>query len=206
MKMNKDGMGYAFVFTFAATFVFVFLLSLANAATWEMIDRNKRVYNVQRATLGALGELPENFSRSEVDGIYTGVFGDALPSLGDILTLDYKGEEIQIGYFQGPGLWGQISGMLAVGEEGLVGLDFVSHSETPGLGARIEEAWFKEQFRGEKIGPQGLQVLPGVGGDSGDGDPENSQVDGITGATRTSEAIQAIVNNEYERIKGGQNG
>ncbi len=77
--------------------------------------------------------------------------------------------------------------------------------ETPGLGGRIDEAWFKEQFKGE-YAANGIVVKHG--GSGGDTDPDNGQVDGITGASRTSDSIQVIVNQQIDKIKielGGTN-
>ncbi|MDF1568486.1 MAG: FMN-binding protein, partial [Spirochaetaceae bacterium] len=81
----------------------------------------------------------------------------------------------------------------------IIGLDVISHSETPGLGGRIEEDWFKDQFREEQIGPDGITVRKGEGGV--DDDKENSTVDGITGASLTSAAMEVIINNEIEYLR-----
>ncbi|MFN3284353.1 MAG: FMN-binding protein, partial [Pseudothermotoga sp.] len=61
----------------------------------------------------------------------------------------------------------------------------------PGLGGRIEEEWFKKQFRSERLlnGAITLQT-----GGSGDYDHENGKVDAITGATQTSRALINIIN------------
>ncbi|PIE04937.1 MAG: hypothetical protein CSA76_01630 [Spirochaetales bacterium] len=78
----------------------------------------------------------------------------------------------------------------------MAGLDIISHSETPGLGGRIEEDWFKQQFRNEKIGTNGITVRKGEGGS--DKDPDNSRVDGVTGASLTSASMEKIINDEIE--------
>ena len=83
----------------------------------------------------------------------------------------------------------------------IVGLDIISHSETPGLGGRIEEDWFKEQFRGELIPPGGVRVMKGEGGM--DLDQGNGMVDGVTGASLTSAAMETIVNDEIDMLMKG---
>jgi Na+-transporting NADH:ubiquinone oxidoreductase subunit C len=87
----------------------------------------------------------------------------------------------------GPGLWGDITMVVgfAADREHLTGIEFLKQSETPGLGARISEPWFKQQFNG-KLGP-----FTTVG--EGEKAAEN-QFDAVTGATITSNAVKTIVN------------
>jgi Na+-transporting NADH:ubiquinone oxidoreductase subunit C len=87
----------------------------------------------------------------------------------------------------GPGLWGPITIMIGFEDDlaTISGVSIVSQNETPGLGARIEEPWFTEQFAG-KQGPfsmveEGTSAAP-------------DEFDAITGATRTSESFRNIVN------------
>ena len=108
--------------------------------------------------------------------------------------------------FEGSGLWGTIYGWLAVetatpetGEAQIRGIVFTSHSETPGLGGRIDESWFKEQFRGV-IKLAGEELHYGQNGDH--------EIDAVTGATQTSSAVMRIVNRilneelpKYEEVK-----
>lgn len=67
----------------------------------------------------------------------------------------------------------------------ITGLVFTEHSETPGLGGRIDELDYREQFRGLTIDP----AQPLVYGEDGGG-----QIDAITGATSTSNAVLTILN------------
>ena len=102
----------------------------------------------------------------------------------------YKNGSEVVGYafpFTGKGLWGSISGYIAFSPDfsTLRGIDFTAHSETPGLGGRIDEAWFKEQFRGVALeGDTPVVFRPSEGGN----------VDSVTGATLTSKAVSDIVN------------
>jgi Na+-transporting NADH:ubiquinone oxidoreductase subunit C len=88
---------------------------------------------------------------------------------------------------RGPGLWGEITAALGfdVQLEKLTGVDFLKQSETPGLGARIGESWFREQFRGKR-GP--FTTV-------GEGEPAaENQFDAITGATLTSSFVKDLLN------------
>lgn len=97
------------------------------------------------------------------------------------------GERIVVVSRTGQGLWGPIQAMVGLDREQnrLVGIAFLAHQETPGLGARIEEAWFREQFRGLSW-PVALAA---------EGQPRTeSEFDAITGATITSAAVRDLVN------------
>ena len=86
---------------------------------------------------------------------------------------------------KGKGLWGTITAAVAVdiNDKSIRGISFLSHNETPGLGARIDENSFKKQFYGKK----GLFTY--------EKDKEDlQQIDGITGATISTKAVINIVN------------
>ena len=65
------------------------------------------------------------------------------------------------------------------------GLEFLVLEDTPGLGMRASEDVFKEQFEGK--GGEALTVT-----DSGN--PGDSQIDAISGATITSNAVTNAIN------------
>lgn len=96
---------------------------------------------------------------------------------------------------EGSGLWGRMTGYAAVDAAGtrLLGMDIPDHSETPGLGGRIEEPWFKEQFRQIPLNDSGKDFFifrPAAEGN----------VDAITGATQTSEAVRKLLIEDTERF------
>lgn len=72
----------------------------------------------------------------------------------------------------------------------IAGLAITSQSETPGLGGRIEEASWLAQFPGTSITDERGNIRFSVAKGAASGDYE---VDGITGATRTSNAITAMM-------------
>jgi Na+-transporting NADH:ubiquinone oxidoreductase subunit C len=74
----------------------------------------------------------------------------------------------------------------------VIGIAFYRHSETPGLGGRITENWFKKQFAGKKLIPGGKDqkyfylVPPGT-------TQAENELDAITGATGTSRGVERLV-------------
>ena len=101
-----------------------------------------------------------------------------------------KKPESYIIQFSGAGLWGTISGYIGVevGLGRLTGVTFTEHNETPGLGARIDEEWFKRQFSGIEI-KKGKSL-----------DYEESGIDTITGATSTSRSVMKLINSVLNDI------
>lgn len=191
--MKRDGILYTVLFTFAICMVFVFFLALANELTKERVAANRRLAE-RSAILAALGIAYAD--ASQVDTLYNSQVTELKTDVGILFKATVENQTRYAAMVAGPGLWGTIRAILAVDEsvERIEGFRIVSHNETPGLGGRIDEGWFQAQFKGEKIGPGGIAVLQGSG--KGDPDPDNSQLDGVTGASRTSQAIQDIVNRE----------
>lgn len=93
---------------------------------------------------------------------------------------------------QGKGLWDVIKGYLALEPDlnTVMGITFYEHKETPGLGSRITEDWFKNQFIGKKILDQkGNLVSVTVSRGKYLGNDTEHFIDGISGATLTGDGV-----------------
>jgi len=201
--MKKDSLFYTVLVSVVFAFLFVYLLSLAYGATKGKVEENQKLIEA-RAYLVAAGIEVDNGMDIEAS------FNSSFPNFDTesaYQTTTVKGKSVVVSPFKGNGLWGTITGVIGLTSDlrRIVGFEIVTHVETPGLGGRIDETWFKDQFKGE-YAEKGIIVKHGAGG--GDTDPDNGQVDGITGASRTSDAIQVIVNNQIDILKkdlGGMN-
>lgn len=93
---------------------------------------------------------------------------------------------------KGYGLWGTIYGFLTLeGDLNTVkGISFYQHKETPGLGARIEEAKWRAQWQGIHSYDEEGNVATGV---TKAGNPKENWVDGISGATLTSRGVSNMI-------------
>ncbi len=192
MKLDRESKIYTILFTFIVSFFFVFLLSAANSLTVERSKKNQELFKI-RAILNALNV---SFSNDEEALEKFSKFVQRVqPSDIELYRASLDGETFYAHVFQGNGLWGPIAGVIAVDATAtkIVGIDFVSQNETPGLGARIEERWFKEQFRG-KSAEKGLIVTKTRTG-------AENEVDAITGATSTSKAVERIINDALKDLK-----
>ena len=109
---------------------------------------------------------------------------------------------------EGYGLWDMIYGYLALDADlnTVKGISFYSHKETPGLGARITEEWFKDQYKGKTIlNPQGklvsVNIVRGKVADLYQGDATKHYVDGISGATLTGKGINDFMAEQLEQYE-----
>ena len=102
----------------------------------------------------------------------------------------------------GMGLWSRIDGMLALNKElnKIIGIDFYKQGETPGLGGRITEKWFKEQFKGKTLA-EGEGKEKYISFVSAEKEPATNEVHAITGATQTTQGVESFLNADIKRIK-----
>lgn len=194
--MNKESFLYVVIFTFIVAFVFVFVIALADNATAERVTKNREQITAQ-AFLNAVGNPIEDKEKALAE--FSAIFGK-VEGL-NVSRAKIGGEVVLVKQFTGQALWGTVVGVLAVNEDvtRVIGLDIISHAETPGLGGRIEEPWFKNQFRNELIPAGGIVFTKGEGG--GDTNPDNGTVDGVTGATLTSSSMEVMINNEINTLR-----
>lgn len=124
----------------------------------------------------------------------------ALLAFGDggvnypMFVLKKDGENVYVVPVVGTGLWGPIWGYLTIASDGVtvVGAVFDHKSETPGLGAEINQASFQKPFEGKKIFDEngdytGIKVMKGGAQGSQHG------VDAISGGTITSNGVTEMI-------------
>jgi Na+-transporting NADH:ubiquinone oxidoreductase subunit C len=175
------------VFTVLVTVVFVSPISLVYLITKPTVELNEQVF-LKRSVLYAAG-LSVPSAPAQVAELFDTRVEEKSGSGGPYYLV--KSQDGQpAGYVflrSGPGLWGEITAAVGfdAGLERLTGVDFLKQNETPGLGARIGESWFREQFRGKR-GP--FMTV-------GEGEPATeNQFDAITGATLTSNFVKDLLN------------
>ncbi len=97
---------------------------------------------------------------------------------------------------EGKGLWSTLYGYLAIEKDGdtIAGLTFYQHGETPGLGGEIDNPRWKALWPGRKIhnadGKTAIRVVKGAAGPSGEAP---NKVDGLSGATLTSNGVTYLL-------------
>jgi Na+-transporting NADH:ubiquinone oxidoreductase subunit C len=190
-------------FMFAVTFVAISLVTIVQGVTRETVERNKTVF-LKQAIYAACG-------------MTTPLSVEALTTWYDEHVSVVEASESQPGHFRvsydegsepetlvvrqsGPGLWGQVTALVGFPADGskIKAVTFLEHNETPGLGARIDEPWFKRQFIG-KSGP--FRVLTPEPKNKNEPTADPQQFDQITGATVTSTAVRDILNRSLEQAQ-----
>src|SRR6056297_273771 len=145
----KDGL-YTVFFMFAVTAVFILITSFIYINTRDQIKLNEKL-RLQRAVLKAGNIKYEGGNRAEIQR----KFEDVIllnENVYQIKNGDKKGRYVFI--VTGSGLWGKIRAAIGLKSDlkTMTGIEFLKQNETPGLGARITETWFKEQFE-NKVAP-----------------------------------------------------
>ncbi len=109
--------------------------------------------------------------------------------------VDDGGEKKYVVPVRGKGLWGPIWGYVALNDDlnTIFGAVFDHKGETPGLGAEINTGWFQEPFTGKTLFNENSEFVS-IEVVKGGADPANPHgVDGISGGTITSKALEAMV-------------
>ncbi len=109
-----------------------------------------------------------------------------------VYVINVKEQEITVIPCYGAGLWGPVWGYIAVNADGrtLSGSVFDHKGETPGLGAKITEQFFEDQFKGKVFGEGDVKFEVVKGGAKG----QENGVDAISGATITCQALGKAIN------------
>ncbi len=120
-----------------------------------------------------------------------------LPNYGVVYFVMKAGQVDQLVIaVEGLGMWGTIYGFLSLDRDAVTvrGLTYYEHKETPGLGGEIGNPVWQALWRGRKAFDEVwcacITVIKGIAGPPGK-DP--LRVDGITGATVTSNAVTHLM-------------
>ena len=188
--MKKKSFIYPIIFMSVITAIFTFVLAYLNFSTAERIEflqgnelRRKILYVFDISTSSDdPEEIEEVFNKLvQEDNSYDPPVYYTVEN-GEITAYAIPAD--------GPGLWGSIDAYIGISAdfEEVLGLEFITHSETPGLGGRISEDEFLNQFRSLNIAsPTNEQYIifnPAPGGN----------VDAIAGATLTSQSVRDLLN------------
>ncbi len=210
----KDSSLYPILFMVLVSIVFVGVLATAFRFSEDKIALNdKKAYQIQLISLFdaplrmyadidyldliADDVLQENFNkyfqRFEIEGI-------------DRYGYDFVIDDAVYGYcfdIAGNGLWGSMRALIAVTPDlkEIIAFAVYKQMETPGLGARIEEASFRNQFIGKGLIEKGEIVAYKLISEDQEV-TDNSQIKQITGATITSRSVLDMIQSEMKLIKG----
>ena len=195
---------FSILYMFLITLCFTSMVSAVKYFNEARIKRNETL-KLQKIILKVLNiPIKKEISDTELVELFESrVKSIEVRHINIYVGYEADGETIR-GYafpVGGPGFWGPIAGMVAVDPKAskILGLAFSKHSETPGLGGRMTEDWFTNQFSGLPIYPiEGAKKIFYLT-PAGTKEAPN-ELDAITGATGTSRGIQAFLNRDLDHF------
>ncbi len=204
--MNKESPLYIILFMLVICIVFSGAISIVYYSTIDMLKENETLHRnrtIARAfMLDVPGDKPDDYMKAidktvekidyEIDGRKINTFRNR--NSGDIGFI-----------FTGRGFWDTISGIIVFNPDISIirNVQILEQKETPGLGARIEERVYTDQFKELIIrwgNPADKRIMS-----SGSGPGQDNRIDAITGATQTSIAMISILNKEIDIFKSTYN-
>ena len=196
-KSFSDSRVYPIIFMVIVTIIFGSMLAVFYHSTSERIAGHSEA-RFKKTLLSLYGIFPEN---DQIESFYD-------QYVTELTTEEFSYYRVTIdqqvqGYtfvVSGSGLWGTITALVAIKADfdSLIDLQILDQNETPGLGGRITESSFLEQFRGKNIKQNGKLVRYLLV-------PENEtasevQIQQITGATSSSNAVVDILYRNLQEI------
>ncbi len=193
---------YSVLFMFLITFVFASGVTLVQRTHNNKITANKAA-KLQKVILQVLNiPVAPDVGTDELTRLFDANIKTSRLSDRELYTAFDQDDKTPRAFafpVSGPGFWGPISAMVAIDATAsvIINIDFYQHQETPGLGARITEPWFKKQFDDLALdsGTSPYFTLTPVALRKRQG-----ELDAITGATQTSRAVDAFLNRELDNI------
>ena len=197
-KLNTNSNTYIILYSAVLVVIVAFLLAFVFKALKPMQDANVAL-DVKKQILYSLNIRGRDGQEAEAK--YAEVVKEEQENADGqkVYQCEVDGQHVLVASLKGMGLWGGISGYLGIKDDGTVyGAYFNHEGETAGLGAEIKDsqAW-QEKFQGKKIfdadGNVVLSVVKKVE------NPE-TQVDCVTGATLTSNGVDAMLKNGLKKF------
>ena len=200
---KKKNMLYPVVFMIILAGALTMILALINGVTLPVIEFNQEI-ELKQKILSVFDILPEEAAPEEIDKIFSENLTEEEFEGETVYVLEENGTPAAYAApFNGPGLWGSIEGYMGVTSDlqNVTGIEFIKQDETPGLGGRISEPEYKEQYRDLDISN------PATGNLFVSRPAEGGNVDAIAGATQTSTFVINMLNEDIAKFiesRGGQ--
>lgn len=190
-KLNTNNNAYIIIYSTVLVVVVAFLLAFVFQALKPMQDANV-LLDKKKQILNSLNL--RDLDDQTAEATYKETVKEQKTADGKIFYLcNVKGQTKYVFPLKGMGLWGGISGFIALNEDGntVYGAYFNHEGETAGLGAEIKDsrAW-QEKFIGKKVFDEQGNVILSV---QKKVDNPESQVDVVTGATLTSNGVSDML-------------
>ena len=197
MKLNTNSNAYIIIYSAIMVLIVAFLLAFVSQTLKPMQDKNVAL-DTEKQILNSLNM--RGLSDDDAHATYEKIVKYDEAQNVYVCTLE-NGDVKYVLPLKGQGMWGGISAFLAIDSDKntVYGAYFNHESETAGLGAEIKDsqAW-QEKFIGKNIwnekGDVVLSIVKKV-------DDAATQVDCVTGATLTSNGVDAMIKDGMKKVK-----
>lgn len=186
---------YPVFFMIVITILFIGILATIYQLTLNRVQVYKQTQ--LQSTILRLFDLPDDNAKAD--------FVKFITEFESGKTVYYQAEKdsIVLGYcfpISGKGLWGTIDALIVLSPDlkVLQKIDIIDQNETPGLGGRITESWFKDQFKDKIIINDG--VVKKFQLTSEESYAKGQDIQQITGATFSSKAVVEMIYNNVKNI------
>jgi Na+-transporting NADH:ubiquinone oxidoreductase subunit C len=184
---------FPIAYMFCVTAFFSSIVIGLTRLTSERVEANEQLA-FERAVLSVLPEMEvETMTRMEIHKTFTESIEEPDATSNGAYIAKQNGKIMAYALpISGQGFWAPIKGVIGfdTDRKTITGIAFYEQNETPGLGAEITKAPFRNQFRDKVISPSGEPIdirRPGtILGDN--------EVHAVTGATQTSDRLEIIIN------------
>ena len=219
--MKREGPLYSLFFALLVCVVCGFLLAVVSEGLRprrelnEAVDKTKHILKVLGVKISARHMTPQEIQavyerdvRTLVIDRQGNIVSGKSPediTLGEDFLPFYvyqRGGETAYAFpVSGKGLWSTLYGFLALDADAVTirGITFYQQGETPGLGAQVATTAFERKFKGKKIWDAqagrrtGITLIKGKVQEQIPADKRDFYVDGITGATFTSQGVTSLL-------------
>ena len=195
MKLNTNSNAYIIIYSTILVIIVAFLLAFVSSSLKDRQDANVKL-DQEKQVLNSLNLRDK--SDSEAHALYEKIVKYDEAQKLYVCTLE-NGDVKYVFPLKGMGLWGGISGFIALNDDKntVYGAYFNHESETAGLGAEIKDSreW-QEKFIGKKVfdGKHNvaISVVKNV-------EQPEYQVDCVTGATLTSNGVSEMLQKGFSQ-------
>lgn len=202
LEFFKGPAGKGILVLTAISVAFAFVLAIIDTLTKEIIAANERA-SLHRSILIAAGLIGREEQAVDIEKVFAQHVKVKLAKDGFRYWRVYKdriGGEL-LGYairIKGGGFQGTVAMQVVLTPDlkEIIGAHviYTEIGETPGLGYRMTESWFQEQFKGLKTEPR-IEFIKYI-------KPEKpNQFQAITGATFTSATVRNLLNDAIAKLR-----
>ena len=197
-KLNTNNNAYIIIYSVVLVLIVAFCLAFVYTSLKERQDANVAL-DIKKQVLASL-DIRDFADDADAEAKYAAIVQKTDTVDAETKSVIYychlDGQQKYILYVKGMGLWGPIWGYIALNadKKTVYGAYFNHDSETAGLGAEIKDskAW-QAPIKGKTAVENGKGVLTVKKSTDIKPEERNSAVDGVTGATLTSNGVDLML-------------